>query len=83
MLRTIVPGLAVAAAFAVTAGGKAPAALDSAVAAAAANVFEGLVSADSIGQIKQRQVVRFRINGYASQEFLGRVKRIDPAAQPY
>jgi membrane fusion protein (multidrug efflux system) len=42
--------------------------------------FEGLVSADRIGLVKLGQAVRFRINGYPGQEFSGRVKRIDPAA---
>jgi RND family efflux transporter MFP subunit len=42
--------------------------------------FEGFVSADSIGSVKPGQTVRFRINGYSDQQFPGRVKRIDPAA---
>ncbi|MES2743150.1 MAG: efflux RND transporter periplasmic adaptor subunit [Pseudomonadota bacterium] len=42
--------------------------------------FEGLVSADKIGVVKLGQVVRFRINGYPGQEFTGKIKRVDPAA---
>lgn len=42
--------------------------------------FEGLVSADAIGQIRVGQSVHFRVNGYGAQEFTGRVKRINPAA---
>ena len=42
--------------------------------------FEGLVSADRIGLVKLGQAVQFRINGYPGQQFSGRVKRIDPAA---
>lgn len=42
--------------------------------------FEGLVSADKIGVVQTGQPVRFRINGYAGQDFAGRVRRIDPAA---
>jgi len=42
--------------------------------------FEGLVSADSIGQVKVGQVVAFRVHGYANQEFIGKVARVNPAA---
>lgn len=42
--------------------------------------FEGRVSADKISQVKIGQLVNFRINGYAGQEFHGKVKRVDPAA---
>ncbi len=42
--------------------------------------FEGLVSADKIGVVKVGQPVRFRVNGYANQDFAGRVKRVDPSA---
>ncbi|NRR31398.1 efflux RND transporter periplasmic adaptor subunit [Oxalobacteraceae bacterium] len=42
--------------------------------------FEGLVSADKIGVVKVGQPVRFRINGYAGQDFMGKVKRVDPSA---
>ena len=42
--------------------------------------FEGRVSADRIALVKPGQVVNFRINGYAGQEFRGVVKRVDPAA---
>jgi membrane fusion protein, multidrug efflux system len=42
--------------------------------------FEGRVSADKISQVKLGQLVNFRINGYADQEFHGKVRRIDPAA---
>ncbi|MFZ6847856.1 efflux RND transporter periplasmic adaptor subunit [Undibacterium sp. RuRC25W] len=42
--------------------------------------FEGLVSADKINNVKIGQSVRFHINGYGEQEFSGKVKRIDLAA---
>lgn len=42
--------------------------------------LEGLVSADKIGVVKVGQAVRFRINGYPGQDFLGKVRRVDPAA---
>lgn len=42
--------------------------------------FEGLVSADAVGQVKVGQSVLFRVNGYGSEEFVGAVKRINPSA---
>ena len=42
--------------------------------------FEGLVSADAIGELKVGQLVSFRVNGYPAQAFSGLVKRINPAA---
>ncbi len=42
--------------------------------------FEGLVSADKIGEVKVGQQVSFRINGYQNRDFSGRVKRVDPSA---
>ncbi|MBC3873408.1 efflux RND transporter periplasmic adaptor subunit [Undibacterium flavidum] len=42
--------------------------------------FVGRVSADKIGMVKTGQSVSFRINGYANQEFRGKVTRLDPAA---
>lgn len=42
--------------------------------------FEGLVSADSISQVKLGQKVNFNVNGYAGQRFNGIVKRINPQA---
>lgn len=42
--------------------------------------FEGMVSADKIGEVKVGQPVLFRVNGYPGQQFNGRVKRVDPAA---
>lgn len=44
--------------------------------------FEGLVSADKIGTVKVGQNVQFRVNGYPGQTFAGKVKRVDPAANP-
>ncbi len=44
--------------------------------------FEGRVSADSVGVVKVGQGVVFSINGYPGQTFLGKVKRVDPAANP-
>ena len=42
--------------------------------------FEGLVSADKIGDVKAGQPVSFRVNGYGQQEFIGKVRRVNPAA---
>ncbi|QJR13795.1 efflux RND transporter periplasmic adaptor subunit [Usitatibacter palustris] len=42
--------------------------------------FEGLVSADQIGAVKAGQSVNFRVNGYGDQEFAGKVRRVNPAA---
>jgi RND family efflux transporter MFP subunit len=42
--------------------------------------FEGLVSADHIGDVKPGQAVSFRVNGYPDQEFTGKIRRVNPAA---
>ncbi len=42
--------------------------------------FEGLVSADRMGEIQVGQAVSFRVNGFGDTEFAGRVRRIDAAA---
>ena len=42
--------------------------------------FEALVSADHVGELKAGQAVHFRVHGYAAQEFAGRVRRVNPAA---
>jgi len=42
--------------------------------------FAGRVSADKISQVSVGQTVGFRINGYAGQEFRGKVMRVDPSA---
>jgi membrane fusion protein (multidrug efflux system) len=42
--------------------------------------FEGLVSADSIGEVKVGQRVMFRVHGFADREFPGTITRINPAA---
>ncbi|MCY7386772.1 MAG: efflux RND transporter periplasmic adaptor subunit [Burkholderiales bacterium] len=42
--------------------------------------FEGMVSADNIGDVKAGQPVSFRVNGYGEQEFGGKVKRVNPSA---
>jgi RND family efflux transporter MFP subunit len=39
--------------------------------------FEGLVTADRLGELKVGQAVSFRINGFSDREFTGRVQRID------
>lgn len=44
--------------------------------------FEGLVSADQIGAVKAGQPVAFRVNGYEGKEFAGKVRRVNPAANP-
>ena len=42
--------------------------------------FEGLISADHIGAVQAGQLVTFRVNGYPDQEFTGKVRRVNPAA---
>jgi membrane fusion protein (multidrug efflux system) len=42
--------------------------------------FEGLVSADSIGEVQAGQRVWFRIHGFADKEFTGVVTRVNPSA---
>jgi RND family efflux transporter MFP subunit len=44
--------------------------------------FEALVSADHVGEVKPGQPVYFRVNGYGEQEFAGKVRRVNPAANP-
>jgi len=44
--------------------------------------FEALVSAESVGEVKAGQMVRFRVNGYGDREFAGKVRRVSPAANP-
>jgi membrane fusion protein (multidrug efflux system) len=42
--------------------------------------FEGMVSADQIGEVKAGQSASFRVNGYGNEEFSGKVRRVNPAA---
>jgi membrane fusion protein (multidrug efflux system) len=42
--------------------------------------FEGLVSADSIGQVKAGQHVWFKVHGFSADEFTGVITRVNPAA---
>jgi RND family efflux transporter MFP subunit len=42
--------------------------------------FEGLVSADSIGEVKAGQHVWFKIHGFSSKEFTGVITRVNPSA---
>jgi RND family efflux transporter MFP subunit len=42
--------------------------------------FEALVSADNVGEVKPGQAVHVRVNGYGDQEFTGKVRRVNPAA---
>ena len=44
--------------------------------------YEALVSADNVGDVKVGQKVHFRVNGYGDREFEGRVRRMNPAANP-
>jgi membrane fusion protein (multidrug efflux system) len=44
--------------------------------------FEALVSSDHVGEVKPGQSVSFRVNGYGEQEFAGKVRRVNPAANP-
>jgi len=42
--------------------------------------FEGMVSADQIGDVRAGQSASFRVNGYGNEEFAGKVRRVNPAA---
>jgi membrane fusion protein (multidrug efflux system) len=42
--------------------------------------FEAMVSSENVGDVKPGQAVHFRVNGYGDQEFLGKVRRVNPAA---
>jgi RND family efflux transporter MFP subunit len=42
--------------------------------------FEGLVSADSIGEVKAGQPVVLRIHGFTDRDFAGTIMRVSPAA---
>jgi membrane fusion protein, multidrug efflux system len=44
--------------------------------------FEALIAADHVGEVEPGQSVSFRVNGYGEQEFAGRVRRVNPAANP-
>jgi RND family efflux transporter MFP subunit len=44
--------------------------------------FEALVSADHVGELKAGQPVHFRVNGYGDQEFVGKIRRVNPSANP-
>lgn len=44
--------------------------------------FDGLVSSDAIQSVQVGQNVSFRVNGYGSQDFAGRVKFVSPTANP-
>ena len=44
--------------------------------------FEALVSADHIAEVKPGQPVSFRVHGYGEQAFQGKVRRVNPAANP-
>jgi membrane fusion protein (multidrug efflux system) len=42
--------------------------------------FEGLISADNIGEVAVGQAVWFRIHGFGERDFTGKVTRVNPAA---
>jgi RND family efflux transporter MFP subunit len=44
--------------------------------------FEAMVSADNVSDLKVGQPVHFRVNGYGEREFEGKVRRVNPAANP-
>ena len=44
--------------------------------------FEGLVSADRMGDIHPGQAVQFRINGFDKTDFTGKVRHVDASADP-
>jgi RND family efflux transporter MFP subunit len=42
--------------------------------------FEGLVSADRLGEIRPGQTVLLRVNGYGAGDFAGRIRHVDASA---
>ncbi len=42
--------------------------------------FEAMISADDVGKVHPGQPVHFRVNGYGNEEFAGKVRRVNPAA---
>lgn len=44
--------------------------------------LEGLVTAESVQDIHAGQPVRFRVNGYGTQDFAGRIRLVSPSANP-
>jgi multidrug efflux pump subunit AcrA (membrane-fusion protein) len=42
--------------------------------------FEAMISAEHVGAVKAGQAVHFRVNGYGDEEFTGKVRRVNPAA---
>src|SRR6185503_14435447 len=44
--------------------------------------FEALVAAEHVGIVKTGQAVHFRVHGYGDKEFAGKVRRVNPAANP-
>jgi RND family efflux transporter MFP subunit len=42
--------------------------------------FEAMISSDSVGLVKPGQAVHFRVNGYGDEEFAGKVRRVNTAA---
>jgi RND family efflux transporter MFP subunit len=42
--------------------------------------FEGSIPSDQVGEVKAGQSVVFRVNGYGEQQFGGKVRRVNPAA---
>jgi len=42
-------------------------------------LFEGMVPADHVSEVKAGQLVSFRIHGYADKKFSGKVTRVNPA----
>jgi len=44
--------------------------------------FEGFISSDAIQSVVAGQKVSFRVNGYGTREFLGKIRRVSPTAHP-
>lgn len=42
--------------------------------------FEAMISADHVGAVKPGQAVHFRVNGYGDEDFIGKVRRVNPSA---
>jgi RND family efflux transporter MFP subunit len=44
--------------------------------------FEGLVSSEAIQSVRAGQSVSFRVNGYGTQDFAGKIRLVSPTANP-
>jgi RND family efflux transporter MFP subunit len=42
--------------------------------------FEGMIPAEQVGSVKAGQVVRFQVQGFAQNEFVGKITQVNPSA---